>query len=707
MGALDGALFSIPLSLGCVAILFGAWGAEALAMGTCATIVSLALLHAVTARSTRPVVFSARLFEATTLAAVVERASSLAPAWGLADTPGTRLAFLCLVSALAGVFIGLLYAARADRLTRFIPTPVFVGFANATACAMIISQTKALWGLASGPGHAATPIAIALITAGTALAIRRWRPQWSAPALGLLAGTLAGLLALTGGESTARVAEGATATWSLPLLAADWRAPASPDLPWASLGATLVPSAAILAVMMFINTTVTTQAISHLDERPEPRSIDHLMLSAATVFGGALGGAPLAGSTQASTMALRSATDFSPRLMLLCGALLLTLYATGAPGWVPLAAIAGGLLGEAYLLIDRRSLLYLRDWARGQPLPSNAGEDLALIAAVTVSAVLFNTGVAVLVGLMLGVTLFAVRHARSPVHAVWTGLELRSNCARSRTDLERLTAEGRSMRVVELQGDLFFGAAHALTRALAQPLAEGKVMVVDWSGADHVDTSVVQAMQKFERQALARGVPVVHAGARHLPADLRALLFDSMQGVQLAPDLDHALELAENHLLMHTDAPSGDAEGDALLSLYAGLSPDEVRVLQDAMPEQRFSPGEALLTAGGASDAMMLVLEGSASVFVPAPGGGRVRLAGVRRGATVGEMGFLDAAPRSATVEAQTSVCAAVLTRAAYEQLAREHPAIVQRLLTNLALALAARVRSANQLATARQRRHP
>jgi SulP family sulfate permease len=64
-------------------------------------------------------------------------------------------------------------------------------------------------------------------------------------------------------------------------------------------------------------------------------------------------------------------------------------------------------------------------------------------------------------------------------------------------------------------------------------------------------------------------------------------------------------------------------------------------------------------------------------------------------------------APRSATVEAQTSVCAAVLTRAAYEQLAREHPAIVQRLLTNLALALAARVRSANQLATARQRRHP
>jgi hypothetical protein len=69
MGALDGALFSIPLSLGCVAILFGAWGAEALAMGTCATIVSLALLHAVTARSTRPVVFSARLFEATTLAA--------------------------------------------------------------------------------------------------------------------------------------------------------------------------------------------------------------------------------------------------------------------------------------------------------------------------------------------------------------------------------------------------------------------------------------------------------------------------------------------------------------------------------------------------------------------------------------------------------------------------------------------------------------
>ena len=66
-----------------------------------------------------------------------------------------------------------------------------------------------------------------------------------------------------------------------------------------------------------------------------------------------------------------------------------------------------------------------------------------------------------------------------------------------------------------------------------------------------------------------------------------------------------------------------------------------------------------------------------------------------------------DGEPLSEETRQVLSLCAAVLTRAAYEQLAREHPAIVQRLLTNLALALAARVRSANQLATARQRRHP
>ncbi|HYF18872.1 MAG TPA: cyclic nucleotide-binding domain-containing protein, partial [Ramlibacter sp.] len=109
--------------------------------------------------------------------------------------------------------------------------------------------------------------------------------------------------------------------------------------------------------------------------------------------------------------------------------------------------------------------------------------------------------------------------------------------------------------------------------------------------------------------------------------------------------------------------------------------------------------------AGEQGDELMVVLHGSVSILVPGAEGRMVRLAGVRRGAVVGEMAFLDRAARSATVVAQEDLTVAVLSRAQFDDLSARAPRLIQKLLANLALDLAARLRHTNQLATRRHAR--
>jgi CRP-like cAMP-binding protein len=112
-----------------------------------------------------------------------------------------------------------------------------------------------------------------------------------------------------------------------------------------------------------------------------------------------------------------------------------------------------------------------------------------------------------------------------------------------------------------------------------------------------------------------------------------------------------------------------------------------------------------ILSAGAASDELMLILQGCASIVVDRPEGQPVRLAGVRRGAVIGEVGFLDGSPRSASVIAQEDVVA-TLDRSSYDGLAQSHPALLPKLVANIAVGLAARLRHTNPVALARARGH-
>jgi sulfate permease, SulP family len=694
IGALDGIAFTLPVSLGSANLVFGHVGPELLPAGLFALLLSLAWMHATTASNRRPVLYSARFFEAMTLSAMMGQLVDQLPAWGLANTMGVRLAFLCLIGAGGGLCAGLLYMSRADRLTRLIPSPVFAGFSNSIALALLVSQSRSLWDMLSTSPAVAPVVSIAVAVFAISLALRYLSPRWPGTTIGMLVGLALGLVWSGAGSAPAML--GGFGWWTvLPVTLADFGSLAEPTVHRWQVAVSIGANAAILGTMMFVNTTMTAEYMAQSEGRRAIGRRHTFVPVIGVTLAGLVGSAPLSGSLAASAIASRN-TVLTPALMLFCALIAALIYLSGVIGLIPVAAVCGGLLCEAWFLVDRSFLRLLMDWVQRRTVSTNGREDLALIVSVMAAAVLVNMVAAVFVGLLFGLVLLAARNARRPVRHVWTGLQLTSNCARSRADIRLLGEHGKSIRVFELDGDLFFGAIESLERSLDEN-SEGNVTrpVFDWSRVRHLDTSVALAIVQFERRARLAGIAPVHAGAGVQARKVADVLHHHLPLARYAPDLDRALEQVENDLIQAhaTGVPQEITGVMEAASLFDGLDEPERDNLEAAMPSRFYKAGEVILQAGAPGDELMLLLHGSASVVLHRPDGTDIRLAGIRRGATFGEIAFLDHAARSATVIADEDTTVAVLSRARYGELCASHPHVVQRLTANIALNLATSLR--------------
>ena len=121
-------------------------------------------------------------------------------------------------------------------------------------------------------------------------------------------------------------------------------------------------------------------------------------------------------------------------------------------------------------------------------------------------------------------------------------------------------------------------------------------------------------------------------------------------------------------------------------ALFRTLSSEQRLKAFSAMVRQDLVRGEMLVAQGGPSDALFMVLHGALAVRRT---GELEPIAELRAGELVGEIGFFANVPRTADVIAIRDTSVLVLTRAAYQKLAEDAPAIVEALLAALALRFA------------------
>jgi NTE family protein len=117
-------------------------------------------------------------------------------------------------------------------------------------------------------------------------------------------------------------------------------------------------------------------------------------------------------------------------------------------------------------------------------------------------------------------------------------------------------------------------------------------------------------------------------------------------------------------------------------ALFRTLSPEQRQKAFGAIVRRDLVRGQTLVAQGGASDSLFMVLHGALAVRRT---GDIEPIAELRAGELVGEIGFFANIPRTADVIAIRDTSVLVLTRAAYQNLAEDAPAIVEALLAALA----------------------
>ncbi|MGE5478733.1 MAG: SLC26A/SulP transporter family protein [Bacteroidales bacterium] len=653
---------------------------------------------------------------------------------GFSGSKGGMLAALGLAEAavlLAGLIQMGFAALRLGRLAGFIPYPVVAGFLNGSALLILLSQVWTLTGIAPQSSLLKLPqvwtqlqpgtLALGLGTAAAIIAAGRMLKTVPPALVGLALGTGAyhvaaafGMADGLGGTVSPLPADGLPSVWDLFVVLAQ-ELPADP-----AVLHILVPAAFSMAALSSLDALLASAALDALTLRRSDGNREMAAQGFANIIAGMMWMLPSSGSSARSLVLVKAGSRSALGPLLNAGLGLLLVAGLGsAVAVLPRAALAGLLVVVALDLFDKWTLGLLRRGIRSWP----RGDMLAVVTVVT-ATLAFNLVVAVGVGVALTLVVFVVRMARTPIRRCYPATAL---AARIHGDPERLRFlenHGAAITVVEVEGALFFGSVAALETRVDDLMARGaRYVVLDLKRVKDADSTGARVLErlhaKLSRQGGALVVAYVERERRarrsedRMPHDRRRnrtdrrlwRVFEQLGTVAIVgedrfqPDVDRAAAMCEA-LIRAAGAETATGTGGELApTILRGLDRDAVRVLRSAMTRLDLAAGQVVFTQGEMPDAVYFVTSGKVEVSINLPGTDRkLRVQTLSRGSIFGEMAVLDPKPRSATVTALEPSACHRLSAADFETLKHSHPELAFRLLENIALIFAERLRATNLL---------
>jgi sulfate permease, SulP family len=413
----------------------------------------------------------------------------------------------------------------------------------------------------------------------------------------------------------------------------------------------------------------------------------------ANMLSGALGG--YTGCISVSRTVLNFNSGATGRLSGLTVAgvsALMLLFAPLLLGYMP-KFVLGGLL--IYLGVDQ-----LHKWTVQSRRRLSIPEYLSLLAIIVI-IVQWGFIAGILIGVVIGCTTFALSASRiDSIKYSFDGAEYRSSLDRSRDDQAVLSAHGGKIQGLNLQSYLFFGSANRLyqhVKALLARHPECRYLVFDFKLVTGIDSSAAYSFAQIKRTAQERGIKLMLV---HLsPAAEKALRSSEFisQEVSITPELDHALERCENEIItQHQGLAQEEANLRDWFAQILGTEADAIELI-GRCERIEVEAGETIVSAGEAAESMHFILDGRVGIMVPADQGGTTRVRSLGRYTTIGEMGLVAHAPRSATIQAEVASILYVLNTHQFEAIKSENPPLGQKLLTYFVTVMAERLTFANR----------
>ncbi len=710
-GGLVSSAIAIPLAIGFGMFAFVTLGDEYFAYGAVAGLISALVASVVSVllgdRSIN--VYAPRITTTFFLGLLLysllnsDRADAAMP-----GVSSTLVVFFAIV-LLGGLFQALFGLMRLGTLIKFAPHPVMAGFQNMAAVLLFVVQLGNVLGFDDSIGFtrvfshmgSAHPLSIlvAVVTFAAMWNARRITTKVPPLLVGLGVG-----VAVYYGLVLAGLSHALGPVIGLPTASASMRS-VLVDFSGLTMAAPLKAFAPVIlsgALALAIIASIDALLCAKLASQPgDPRiDGDRLLIrlglgsAVAAGFGGITNGINIGASTTNRAFGGHSWISVAVNAAMLLAAVTLLFPVIAHMPRVVLSAV---IMVVAVQHIDPwTKQLTARLFRRGTPQRGVIALDLAVAMFVSVLSIAVHVVLAVFIGIALAVFLFVVRMSRSNIRRLYRCDAVRSRRARNSREIAVLESEGGSTIVIELQGALFFGSAESLAQTIDKETASGtKVVILGMRRITEIDSTGARIIADIDAALARRNIKL--ALVRSDNSETAARLADvSMGEGRIFPDIDHAIEWAEEELL-----------GKPAAALAAELTLDQVPILHQFSGEQiellrrhltrmNWPARHTIFRQGDPGSDLFLVIKGRASVYLTTEGA-NIRLITFAPGSVFGELAILDQGRRAATVTADEDMEAFALSAAAFGELGEREPEVAIKLLTALGRELSDRLRRANR----------
>ena len=629
---------------------------------------------------------------------------------------GNIVLMLLMLGILAGGFQVLFGFVGLGRLIKYIPYPVVSGYLTGVGLIIIGSQLSKFVGAPLGTPWYQSLISPslwdwhALVVGGATIAGILLGPQLTKRLPGMIIGVLAGVLAYFSlAMQDASLFElvdnpliigplGVSSEGYLTSITERWHEIG--DLRLSQVGA-LFGSALTLAVLLSIDTLKTCVVLDQMTRSRHNPNRELIAQGAANIASSSVGGIPGAGTMGATMINLSSgATTRASGLVEGILALLSALLLSNFIAWIPISALAAGLIVVGFRMIDREPLRFVQS--------SATVFDFGVVVAVVVVALTIGLIAASGVGVALAIVLFLREQIGGTVvrHKFYVN-QMSSTWHRPESETRILEQKGDQAVIFELQGSLFFGTTQQLYSLIEVELKTRNFIILDMKRVQSVDVTAAHLLNQLSDMLAEKGAMLLLSNVRdNLPngRNLREFLdqtgvTEKSETVRLFPELDSAIEWVEDRILGELERATPEPETSMLLAemeLFKGRKDDTLADLEARLTHRTCAAGEMVYARGEPGDALFMIRRGSVKIFAPI-GAGRTRhIATFGRGDFFGGLAFLDGRPRGNDAIAAAETEFYVLSLEQFNTLSEEHKRLAITLLSAIARTLAIRLRHAD-----------
>jgi len=311
--------------------------------------------------------------------------------------------------------------------------------------------------------------------------------------------------------------------------------------------------------------------------------------------------------------------------------------------------------------------------------------DFFVLSVIVFAMLLLDYLIGIAIGLALSFAFFVFQYSQvKAIDIELDGGACRSNVERDNEATRILVENKNALRLMKLEGFLFFGTAYQVFEVVKKRAQEGvRHLILDFSKIKQVDSSAANIFSKIVDLTVSNQINlyIVRADPVRVVPFLGKAATDS--NVRIFLERDRAVEECENSMLISSGYVSVSGR-NRLRSIFSSRfsSAETFEKFLNYFSLERFSEGEVLAKQGDPADRMFFVESGKIDVEISPfePGRPPIRISSITKGEFVGEVAVYSGSKRTASLVVREPATVYSLSRQALQLMEEQDPRLAREI---------------------------